>query len=166
MTESVPAKAKPDSGVWCDLTQAAPRGLLPAQERKAVAAFVASDPEWDGVICVTGDVTHWVQVSAGEVVSFQSFATLRMAKALGGTEAVTPSAVEESLARPERLAAQLRAAELSGDLGAVLGHLLGAELAAARGYWLGVDLRVIGENPLADHYEAALRGQAAMVSRA
>ena len=33
---------------------------------------------WDGVICVIeGDVTHWVHVSAGEIVSFASFLTLR-----------------------------------------------------------------------------------------
>ena len=164
--ETVPARATPDNGLWCDLSQDAPLGVLPVAVRKDIAGFLGAHPQWDGVLCHVGDVTHWVQASAGEIISFQSFITLRMAQALGAGEAVSQGAVEESVARPERLAAHLRIAELSGQDGAVLGHLIGAELAAARAYWLGVDLRIMGAGPVADAYEEALKAQAAMVSRA
>ncbi len=164
--ETVPARATPDNGVWSDLTQDAPLGVLPVAARKEIAGFLGANPEWDGVVCYVGEMTHWVQASAGEIVSFQSFLTLRMAQALSAGTDVSLDAVEESVARPERLAAHLRSAELSGQDGAVLGHLIGAELAAARAYWLGVDLRIIGQGPVADAYEQALRAQAAMVSHA
>ncbi len=164
--ETVPATAAPADGVWCDLTQDAPLGRLPVAERKKVANYLSANSDWDGVLCLTGEVSHWVQVSAGEIVSFQSFLTIRLAQALTADNAVSLEAVAQSVARPERLAAHLRSAELSGKNGAVLGHLIGAELAAARAYWLGVDLRVIGKGAVADAYESALKEQAAMVSRA
>ena len=47
--------------------------------------------------------------------------------------AVTPpdtEAVTDSLSRPERLAAHLRSAEVTGNSAALSGHLVGAELAA------------------------------------
>lgn len=163
--ETVPAKATPENGVWCDLHQARPRGLLPEAERKRVADYLRALPEWGGVILIAGDVSHWVQVSAGEIVSFQSFLTGRLAQALGAGGAPDEATVADAMSQPERLAGLLRSAEISGESGAAIGALIGAELAATRAFWLGADLRLMGAGALADGYEAALRAQAAWVTR-
>jgi 2-dehydro-3-deoxygalactonokinase len=142
MTDTVPAPAL-GSG---DLVQESPPGRLPADRRALVSAYSAANPQWDGVICLPGDPSYWVHLSAGEVVSFQSFLTLRLACALGAGDGVSCDAVEETMARPERLAAHLASAEVSEKSDALLGHLLGAELAAARVYWLGQQVLVIGDD--------------------
>ena len=79
--ETVPARATPDSGVWCDLHQERPRGLLPEAERKRVAAYLETATDWGGIILIVGDVSQWVQVSEGEIVSCQSVLTGRVAQA-------------------------------------------------------------------------------------
>lgn len=164
--ETVPARATPESGVWCDLHQERPRGLLPEAERKRVAAYLETATDWGGTILIVGDVSHWVQVSAGEIVSFQSFLTGRLAQALGAAAGAPEGAsVDAAMSQPERLAGLLRSAEVSGESGAALGALIGAELAATRAFWLGADLRLMGAGALADGYEAALRAQAAWVTR-
>jgi len=163
-SETVPTRAAPQDGVWRDLAQDRPQGLLPGNDRKRVAAALPDQEGWAGTVLVTGDPTHWVQVSAGEIVSFQSFLTGRIAHALGAAEALDEAALNDTMAQPERLAAHLRSAELGGG-GAVLGHLIGAEMAATRAFWLGADLRLAGTGALADAYEAALRAQAALVTR-
>jgi 2-dehydro-3-deoxygalactonokinase len=139
---------------------------LPEAERRRVAAFVSTLPEWGGVVLVVGDVSHWVQVSAGEIVSFQSFLTGRLAATLGAEAALDETALADVMSQPERLAGMLRSAEVSGESGVALGALIGAELAATRAFWLGADVRLIGEGGLSDAYETALRAQAAWVTRA
>jgi len=163
--ETVPARATPESGVWCDLHQERPRGLLPEAERRRVAAYLETATDWGGVILIVGDVSHWVQVSAGEIVSFQSFLTGRLAQALGATGVPEGASADAAMSQPERLAGLLRSAEVSGESGAALGALIGAELAATRAFWLGADLRLMGAGALADAYEAVLRAQAAWVTR-
>ena len=162
---TVPAKAVPGSGAWCDLHQERPRGLLPVEARKRVADYVRANPEWGGVVLLVGEVSHWVQVSAGEIVSFQSFLTGRLAEALGAEGPPDEGVLNDAMSQPERLAGLLRSAEVSQQSGAALGALLGAELAATRAFWLGADLRLMGEGALADAYETALRAQAAWVTR-
>ena len=148
------------------LVQENPRGRLEAGARAMVAGFAGNNPHWDGVICLPGDPTHWVHLSAGEVVSFQSFLTLRLARALGAEEAVPDMGqLGETMARPERLATHLRGAELGGNRDCILGALMGAELAAAKVYWLGQQVVVSGEGALAEGYAAALRAQGVPVER-
>lgn len=127
------------------LRQSAPAALLPPRARIAIAGALTDQPDWEGVICLPdADVTHWVHVSAREIVSFQGAATGRLAAALAAGNALNNEALGDTMARPERLAAQLNAATVAGDGAAVLGHLIGAELAAMRVYWLGQDVRIIG----------------------
>jgi 2-dehydro-3-deoxygalactonokinase len=88
---AVPAQVLPDSGALSPLTQAAPPGLLPATACLRLAGVLATRPQWDGVCLLPGtDVTHWVHVSAGEVVSFASFLTPRLAQLLGA-DAASPN---------------------------------------------------------------------------
>ncbi|MGK7651241.1 2-dehydro-3-deoxygalactonokinase [Roseovarius sp. B08] len=130
------------------LEQVAPPDIIGASVRLWIAGALASRPHWDGVICATqGDVTHWIHISADEAVSAQTVLTPRLVTALGGAASVDADALADTLSRPERLAAHLRQAEIAGDHAALTGHLLGAELAATRPYWLGQEVLVISATP-------------------
>jgi 2-dehydro-3-deoxygalactonokinase len=151
-----------------DLGQAQPKdhvqGLVPM-----LAGFVTLNPDWDGVLCCPGPITHWVHISAREIVSFQSFASMEIAFALWSDlsdqthqwdETAFQSAMGETLSRPERLAGLLHAARLVETTAEqITGALIGAELAAARAYWLGQQIAVIGPDT-ATEFASALYGSA------
>ena len=146
-------------------------------EETQIAGFLALDPGFDGVLCLPGTHTKWVEVSAGEIVSFRTFMTgelfallakasvLRHSVGDGWNEPAFLDALSDTLSRPETLAARLfgiRAEGLLDDLdpatarSRLSGFLIGAELAAARSYWLGQRIAIIGDPGLAGHYAAAL----------
>lgn len=167
--EPVPAKLRPAdfpiSGSADDLpalSQTTPQDYLPSAARLRLIHFMESNSDWGGVIFLPHEqVTHWLHISAGEVVSFQSFLTARLASALD----VAPDtraegqALEATMARPERLATHLRSAELAGAPAALLGHLIGAEISAARPYWLGQQVALIAQGALAENYSTPLVAQ-------
>lgn len=136
--------------------------------------FLSLNPGWDGVLCVTGPRSHWAHISAEEIVSVQSFLTGDLLTALRTTPALSHldktqqdnaaflDAVSDSMSRPERLAARLATATSTSQLA---GLLIGAELAAARPYWLGQQVAVIGQPPLADLQTKALEAQGVPVTR-
>ncbi len=157
------------------------RQLKPADvmrgEETQVAGFLNRNRNWDGVICLPGTHTKWVQVSADEIVSFRTFMTgelfellskgsiLRHSVTDGWDAGAFSTAVDDVLSRPEALAGQLfglRATDLlegaaPGVARARLsGLLIGAELAAARPYWLGQQIAVIGAPQISQTYAAAL----------
>lgn len=164
------------------LKQTNPADVMRGEETQ-IAGFLALNTGWDGVICLPGTHSKWVQISAGEVVSFQTFMTGEMFALLSqhsilrhsvaGTDwddAAFDDALEDTLARPERLAARLfslRANDLLNDQPAAVararlsGLLIGAELAAARPYWLGQNIAIIGTPDAAAPYATALAKQGA-----
>lgn len=161
---SPPARVLPESpSDLGGLLQDAPLAWLSPAQRILLAGVIQGRGNWDGVICLAdGDATHWVHVSAGEIISFQGAATGRLIALLGGAVgACDCEALGDTLSRPERLAAHLYSGALSGHVAAVTGHLIGAELAAMRPYWLGQEVLVVEERGL---YAAALEAQGAMVS--
>ena len=164
------------------LQQKTPPGLM-QHSTAQIAGFLALNPKWDGVICLPGEVTHWVQVSAAEVVSFHSTLTSGLYAALATrfalpdswSESALAQAVADTMSRPERLASRL--AELQASLlaaegptaeaaGLLWGYLLGAELAAARAYWLGQNLALIAPEQLAAPYRVAFTAQGLPVTQA
>ncbi len=169
------------------LRRAAPAGLMQGDETR-VAGFLQRNPNWDGVICLIGAETQWVHVSAGEVVSFQTFLSGGILSALGkGTvlarwlvqaepdRSVFAEAVEDAMAKPERIMARLAEAHAAGMLDSlaaeevsarVFGAVIGAELAAARPYWLGQQVAVMGEGALPELYQSALERQGLPVALA
>ncbi|MBC7165354.1 MAG: 2-dehydro-3-deoxygalactonokinase [Roseovarius sp.] len=147
------------------LSQAAPPDVLDGWTRLLLIGLSEAHPDWDGVACVlTPTLSHWVHLSAREAVSCLSFLTPRLVAALGGAEAADADALADSLSRPERLAAHLRAAEVAGRPAALTGHLLGAELAAARPYWLGQSVALIAPAGGASGRAAALEAQGVPVA--
>ncbi|QDY70945.1 2-dehydro-3-deoxygalactonokinase [Qingshengfaniella alkalisoli] len=155
------------------LIQEQPFGRLDAQAA-SLAGFLGLADDYEGVICLAGDTTSWVQVSAGEVVSFQTFATGRMQ--LGVTKLDKEcdhggqflDAVDEGLARPERVAgrvsewttmAQMGMLDGSAMNARLRGAFIGMELGAARPFWLGRQVAVIADGPRQADYVAALERQ-------
>lgn len=162
------------------ISQSNPADIMHGEETQ-IAGFLALNPGWDGVICLPGTHTKWVHISANEIVSFQTFITGELFSLLstqstlrhsvdpdGWNDAAFTGALNEAMARPERLAARLfslRAENLlNGQTGAhatarLSGLLIGVEMAAAKPYWLGQQVAVIGEGKLAGHYVNALAQQ-------
>ena len=166
------------------LHQASPCAVMQGAAAR-LGGFLRLNPEWDGVICLVGSMTHWVHVSAREAVSFQSSLTGQLAWAAAqgmGLEtagawdkAALAEAVADGLAKPELLAARLASVQAAAALGQLAedtargrlwGLLLGAELAAARPYWLGQNLALIADAPLQPLYTAALEAQGLPVTLA
>lgn len=161
------------------LKQTAPPDVMRGEETQ-IAGFFTGHKEFDGIICLPGTHTKWVQVSAGEVVSFRTFMTgelfsllssqsvLRHSASTGWDDAAFLDALGDTLSKPESLATRLftlRADHLlnappGGTLRARLsGLLIGAELAAARAYWLGQRVALVGSAKLSGHYARALESQ-------
>jgi 2-dehydro-3-deoxygalactonokinase len=172
----VPAEdARLDLFALSGLRQTAPPDVICGDETR-IAGFLAAHAGWDGVICLTGPQSCWAHISAGEVVSFQTFLTGEIYTAVSQNApavadwdmAAFTDAVEITLSRPEKLAAALasvRARDVLQDQSAqqaqarLWGALIGAELAAARPYWLGQQLAVIGPTEITALYRAALEPQ-------
>lgn len=158
------------------LAQDRPADVMRGEETQ-IAGYLAGDPGFDGIVCLPGTHTKWVHVSAGEVVSFRTFMTGELFALLsagsvlqhsvggGWDDAAFAEAVDDAMGRPEAIAARLfalRAETLLADLGRdtatarLSGLLIGAELAAARAYWLGQRIVLVGESRQVSHYAMAL----------
>jgi 2-dehydro-3-deoxygalactonokinase len=160
--------------------QALPADVMRGEETQ-IAGFLTREPKFDGVLCLPGTHSKWARISAGEIVSFQSFMTGEMFALLSEhsvlrhsvvtedwNETAFTSAIDDAMSRPQALAGQLfalRAGSLIADLDAasararLSGLLIGIELAAARPYWLGQDIAVLGTDALARAYSRALSAQ-------
>lgn len=159
------------------LRQMQPADVMRGEETQ-IAGALALAPGFDGVLCLPGTHSKWVHVSAGEVVSFQTFMTGEMFALLseqsvlrhgmqgdGWDDAAFDAAVSDSLSRPERIAARLFALRAEGLVHGLApasararlsGLLIGTELAAARPYWLGQPVLLVGAERLSAAYGRAL----------
>ena len=159
------------------IRQTNPADVMRGEETQ-ITGFLAQNPGWDGVICLPGTHTKWVHISANEIISFQTFMTGEMFALLAGQSVLRhsiarsgwdndafASAMSLTLSRPESLAARLfslRATQLVHDTDTITlraslsGLLIGAELAAAKPYWLGQNVTLIGANAVSAPYIAGL----------
>jgi 2-dehydro-3-deoxygalactonokinase len=164
------------------LRQVTPADVMRGEETQ-IAGFLALNDGWDGVICLPGTHTKWAQISAGEVISFQTYMTGEMFALLSSASVLRHSvggdgwntqafdnAVEEALTKPEKLAARLfsiRADDLLDGTppatcrARLSGLLIGAELAASKPYWLGTNIAILGAQSQSEHYARALQTQGA-----
>jgi 2-dehydro-3-deoxygalactonokinase len=162
------------------LRQDQPADVMRGEETQ-IAGALALIPDYDGVFCLPGTHSKWVHISAGEVVSFQTYMTGELFALLSGQSVLRHSiatvgfdaaafdvAVSDALSRPDRIAAHLftlRAESLLGNADPVAarsrlsGLLIGIELAAAKPYWLGQPITLIGAPALCAHYACALIAQ-------
>jgi 2-dehydro-3-deoxygalactonokinase len=157
-------------------------------EETQIAGFISRNPDFDGVLCLPGTHSKWVHISAREVVSFQTFMTgelfallskqsvLRHSiSATGWDDEMFKNAINDAMARPAAVAAQLfalRAQSLLADLSPdaararLSGLLIGLELAAARPYWLGTQVAILGDTAAAKAYCKALTTQGTQITMA
>lgn len=175
---AVPAPPQMAGGTLPGLSQNAPAAIMRHQAVQ-IAGLLRAMPQFDGVVLSIGGLTVWSHVSAAEVVSFRSFLTPDLLAFLSDTpDHPGPDftdALTQALSRPAAVAADLASVRASAALHGltedqarqrIAGLLIGAELAAARPYWLGQDVVLIGEGALADTYAAALTAQGAEPRRA
>ena len=166
------------------LKQTMPADVMRGEETQ-IAGHLTLNSGWDGVICLPGTHSKWVHISAGEVVSFQTFLTGEMFRMLadhsilrhglaGWEEGGFAQGVAQGLERPERLLSRLFSLRAEGLLHALApetararlsGLLIGAEIAAAKPYWLGQRVAVLGDRMLADLYARALESLSVPVTR-
>ena len=162
------------------LKQTKPADVMRGEETQ-ISGALALHPNFDGAMCLPGTHSKWVQISAAEAVSFQTFLTGEMFALLSqhsvlrhgmGTpdwdDAAFDRGVADGMARPDRIAAQLfrlRAEGLLENLGPAAararlsGVLIGTELAAAKPYWLGTRVMLVGSTTLTALYARALAAQ-------
>lgn len=160
--------------------QLSPPDVMRGEETQ-IAGALKGHPDFDGVICLPGTHTKWVHISAGEIVSFQTFMTGELFGFLSEgsvlrhsvnsddwDQASYISALSDAMSRPQTVAAELfgiRAGSLVADLGSdtararLSGLLIGIELAGARPYWLGQNVAIIGSTSVAEHYRSGLSEQ-------
>jgi 2-dehydro-3-deoxygalactonokinase len=160
--------------------QNSPADVMRGEETQ-IGGYLADNPDFDGVICLPGTHTKWAHVSAGEIVSFRTFMTgelfsllakqsvLRFGISDGGwNDESFATAVNDAISRPQNIAGDLFSLRASGLLhdmksadaiSRLSGLLIGLELAAARPYWLGRRIVLIGAPELAKNYLTALSGQ-------
>ncbi len=162
------------------LAQAKPADVMRGEETQ-LAGALALHPDFDGVFCLPGTHSKWAQVSAGEVISFQTYMTGELFALLstqsvlrhsltteGYDDASFDEGLSEALSRPERIAARLFSLRAEGLLHGLTapqarsrlsGLLIGIELAGAKPYWLGQQVKLIGAETLAASYARALGHQ-------
>ncbi|MFN5995875.1 MAG: 2-dehydro-3-deoxygalactonokinase [Paracoccaceae bacterium] len=162
------------------LKQNQPADVMRGEETQ-IAGALRLMPGYDGVLCLPGTHSKWVHISAGEVVSFQTFMTGEMFALLseasvlrhgmqggGWDNAAFDTAVADALSRPERLGARLFSLRAEGLIAGLSpqaarsrlsGLLIGTELAAAKPYWLGQRVTLIGAEKLSAAYARALAAQ-------
>jgi 2-dehydro-3-deoxygalactonokinase len=147
-------------------------------EETQIAGILSEEPHFDGVLCLPGTHTKWVRISAGEIVHFKTFMTgelfnlfsvhsvLRHSLDGAGRDGIEfANSVRSIVAEPDGFAGRLfsiRAETLVSGLGAATanarlsGLLIGAELAAAKTYWLDQNLMIVGNGPQSELYAEAL----------
>lgn len=162
------------------LKQVSPADVMRGEETQ-IAGALRLMPNYDGIFCLPGTHSKWVQISAGEVVSFQTFMTgelfallsehsvLRHGMQGGGwDDAAFDTGLSDAISRPERIAARLFALRAEGLIAGLSpaaarsrlsGLLIGIELAGARPYWLGQRVTLIGAEKISAAYARALSAQ-------
>ena len=169
-----------DLHILCGAVQQKPADIIQG-EAITIAGFMASHPDFDGIICLPGAYTKWVHISAKEIVSFRTVMTGEMFDLLSTQSVLHETvdsddwnkgafleAVSDAMSSPQRVTAKLfglRAEALLNEIepgvirSRLSGYLSGLELAGTRDYWLGQEVAVVGEPILTAHYTAALSAQ-------
>lgn len=162
------------------LKQPNPADVMRGEETQ-IAGALRLLPGYDGVLCLPGTHSKWVQISAGEVVSFQTFMTGELFSLLSETsvlrhgmqgagwdDAAFDLGVSDAISRPERIGARLFSLRAEGLISGLSpaaarsrlsGLLIGIELAAAKPYWLGQRITLVGAEKLSVAYSRALSAQ-------
>lgn len=158
--------------------QAEPADVMRGEETQ-IAGYMKMHPDFNGVICLPGTHTKWVQVDAQKMQSFSTcmtgelFSLLSQQSVLqhsvnsdGWDEPAFIEAVKNTFTEPAVVAGKLfalRAESLLSNLSAATakarlsGMLIGLELAAQKSTWQNQTLVVVGSPGVTNNYIAALK---------
>lgn len=186
LTRVATLDARLDVRIAPGLSQDRPADVMRGEETQ-LAGALALHPNFDGVFCLPGTHSKWAQVSAGEVVSFKTYMTGELFALLstqsvlrhsltaeGWDDTAFDEGLSEALSRPDRIAARLFSLRAEGLLHGLTapqararlsGLLIGIELAGAKPYWLGQEVKLIGAETLAASYDRALSTQGLKTDR-
>lgn len=166
------------------IKQSDPNDVMRGEETQ-IAGFLAGRREFTGLICLPGTHTKWVLVEGGQIVRFrtcmsgETFALLGKKSVLRHSlppddldndfdKAAFRKAVEEIMARPQRLAGELFGVRANSLLdgqspaaasGRLSGLLIGGELAAMASQFDLSQTVLLGSNRIANLYAQALETQ-------
>jgi 2-dehydro-3-deoxygalactonokinase len=165
--------------VLAGIKQGKPAPDVMRGEETQIAGFLLENPAFDGVLCLPGTHTKWVRISQGEIAEFQTFMTGELFNLLatqsvlrhsvadaGWDRGAFADSIKSLISEPESFAGRLfsiRADTLISGLGhaeanaRLSGTLIGAELAAARHYWQGRDVSIVGNGAQSELYAEGLR---------
>ena len=165
------------------MSQSMPADVMRGEETQ-ISGYLAQNPNFNGSICLPGTHTKWVQISAGEVVSFRTFMTgelfniiskhsvLRHSVDEGWDEEAFIESVSDGMMNANMLTNNLfglRASSLLEGLhpttatAKLSGMLIGLELSGAKGFWLGNQVVIIGGNKIMEPHQAAMKQQGVML---
>lgn len=176
----VPSGTKYSVHILSGVKQMKPADVMRGEETQ-IAGYLHEHPDFDGAICLPGTHTKWVHVSAGQIISFQTYMSGELFSLLSEKSILQHSvatkewdneafdvAIVEMMSHPATFASQLftlRADNLINNTplqtarARLSGLLIGLELASARTYWHDRNVAIVGRTDLAQLYMRGLQAQ-------
>ena len=148
-------------------------------EETQIAGFINKNPDFNGVVCLPGTHTKWVNVKEGQITSFKTFMTGELFGVIsnhtlirhsisikGWNQAGFEAGIHEGFNKPGSIASDLfslRAESIVNDLdrdearSTLSGLLLGVELNGAQTFWENSNVIIIGSQLLSNNYLQGLK---------
>jgi len=148
-------------------------------EETQIAGFINKNPDFNGVVCLPGTHTKWVNVKEGQITSFKTFMTGELFGVIsnhtlirhsisikGWNQAGFEAGIHEGFNNPGSIASNLfslRAESIVNDLdrdqarSTLSGLLLGVELNGAQTFWENSNVKIIGSQLLSNNYHQGLK---------
>ncbi len=148
-------------------------------EETQIAGFIKENPSFNGIVCLPGTHTKWVNVKAGQIENFRTFMTGELfgvisnktlikhsIKSDGWDQASFEDGVIKGFDNPGLIASDLfslRSESIVNDLDSnsarsiLSGLLLGVELNGAKNYWKNKNVIIIGSELLSKNYQKGLK---------
>ena len=148
-------------------------------EETQIAGFIKENPSFDGIVCLPGTHTKWVNVRAGQIENFRTFMTGELFGVISNNTLIKHSIESEGwdqvsfdngvikgFDNPGLIASDLfslRSESIVNDLDSnsaratLSGLLLGVELNGAKNYWKDKKVILIGSELLTNNYQKGLK---------
>jgi 2-dehydro-3-deoxygalactonokinase len=148
-------------------------------EETQIAGFINNNPDFNGVVCLPGTHSKWVNVKEGQITSFKTFMTGELFDVIsnhtlirhsisikGWDQAGFEAGIHEGFNNPGSIASDLfslRAEFIVNDLdgdearSTLSGLLLGVELSGSQSYWKNNNVTIIGSQIMSNNYHQGLK---------
>ena len=148
-------------------------------EETQIAGFINKNQDFNGVVCLPGTHSKWVNINEGQITSFKTFMTgelfgvitnhtlIRHSTSIKGwIQESFEDGIHEGFNNPGLIASNLfslRAESIVNNMGpdqarsTLSGLLLGVELNGAQIYWKNNDVTLIGSELLSNNYNQGLK---------